>query len=77
MPSTRRNKAKGRRFRDACLMSDYENMDIMLGSPNYYNLDEDGNKDRRPKIMKLGVITSRKDVFSCLLLETLKEGMKR
>ena len=32
MPSTRRQKAKSRRSREAEIMSEYEKMDIMLGS---------------------------------------------
>ena len=39
MPSTRRQKAKSRRSRDADMLSDYENMDIVLGSNNSENQD--------------------------------------
>ena len=41
MPSTRKLKAKERRSRQMDLMSDVENVDIMLGS---YSRDEDGNE---------------------------------
>ena len=34
MPSTRRQKAKARRSREADILSDMENMDILLGNPN-------------------------------------------
>ena len=40
MPSTRKQKAKGRRSRQMDLMSDVEKVDIMLGS---YSRDENGN----------------------------------
>ena len=40
MPSTRKQKAKERRSRQMDLMSDVENVDIMLGS---YSRDENGN----------------------------------
>ena len=41
MPSTRRQKAKNRRSREADIMSDYENMDVMLGSGRLDDLNED------------------------------------
>ena len=41
MPSTRRQKTKARRSREAGLMWDIENMDVMLVSPHYSNLDEE------------------------------------
>ena len=41
MPSTRRQKAKSRRSREADIMSDYENMDVMLGSGRLDDLNED------------------------------------
>ena len=31
MPSTRKQKAKGKRFRQSDVMSDIENLDVMLG----------------------------------------------
>ena len=34
MPSTRRQKAKARKFREMDMMSDFENLDIMLGNSN-------------------------------------------
>ena len=34
MPSTRRQKAKARRSREADIVSDMENMDILLGTPD-------------------------------------------
>ena len=34
MPSTRRQKAKARRSREMDMMSDYDNLDVMLGSEN-------------------------------------------
>ena len=34
MPSTRRQKAKARRSREADIMSDIENMDVLIGNPN-------------------------------------------
>ena len=40
MPSTRKQKAKEHRSRQMDLMSDVENVDIMLGS---YSRDENGN----------------------------------
>ena len=41
MPSTRRQKAKSRRSREADIMSHYENMDIMLDSSRLGELKED------------------------------------
>ena len=35
MPSARCNKAKARRSREADMMSDIENMDVILGSGEY------------------------------------------
>ena len=40
MPSTRKQKAKERRSRQLEMLSDVENVDIMLGS---YSRDEDNN----------------------------------
>ena len=34
MPSTRRQKAKARRFREMDMLSDYDNLDVMLGNEN-------------------------------------------
>ena len=34
MPSTRRQKAKARKSRGTDMMSDFENMDVVLGSDN-------------------------------------------
>ena len=41
MPSTRRQKAKARRSREADIMSDNENMDVMLGSSRLGELNKD------------------------------------
>ena len=41
MPSTRRQKTKERKSRDADLFSDIEYMDVMLGSPHFGDLDDD------------------------------------
>ena len=34
MPSTRKQKAKARKFREMDMMSDFENLDVMLGNSN-------------------------------------------
>ena len=34
MPSTRRQKAKARRSREMDMLSDYDNLDVMLGNEN-------------------------------------------
>ena len=34
MPSTRRQKAKARRSREMDILSDYDNLDVMLGNEN-------------------------------------------
>ena len=34
MPSTRRQKAKARRSREMDMMSDFDNLDVMVGSDN-------------------------------------------
>ena len=34
MPSTRREKAKARKYRETDLMSDFDNMDVMIGNEN-------------------------------------------
>ena len=34
MPSTRRQKAKARKFREMDMMSDFDNLDVMLGNDN-------------------------------------------
>ena len=39
MPSTRRQKTKARKSREADLLSDIENMDVMLGSPHFGDLE--------------------------------------
>ena len=41
MPSTRSKKAKARRSRDADFMSDIENMEILLGSDQYNQIESD------------------------------------
>ena len=43
MPSTRKQKAKERRSRQVDLMSDVENLDVMLGA---YSRDELGSNSR-------------------------------
>ena len=55
MPSTRKQKAKGRRFRQLDIMSDAENVDVMLGS---YSGNVDGN-DRSENEMHLDSESSR------------------
>ena len=53
MPSTRKQqKAKSRRSREADIMSDLENMDVMLGSPHFDEMDTEnrslnGNSEPR------------------------------
>ena len=47
MPSTRKQKAKERRSRQIDLMSDVENVDIMLGS---YSRDEDRNNESENEV---------------------------
>ena len=52
MPSTRRQKTKARKSRDADLLSDIENMDVMLGSPHFGDLEGDirgGFEDRNER----------------------------
>ena len=34
MPSTRKQKAKARKSREMDMMSDFENMDVMIGNEN-------------------------------------------
>ena len=41
MPSTRSKKAKARRSREADIMSDIENMDVMLGTGEYNQIEKD------------------------------------
>ena len=41
MPSTRRQKAKARKSREMDMMSDFENLDVMLGSENINPLERD------------------------------------
>ena len=41
MPSTRSKKAKARRSREADMLSDMENMDVMLGSGEYNQIERD------------------------------------
>ena len=41
MPSTRSKKAKARRSREADIMSDIENMDVMLASGKYNQIERD------------------------------------
>ena len=41
MPSTRSKKARARRSREADIMSDIENMDILLGSDQYNQIERD------------------------------------
>ena len=47
MPSTRKQKARERRSRQLDLMSDVENVDIMLGS---YSRDENGNDESENEV---------------------------
>ena len=53
MPSTRKQqKAKSRRSRETDIMSDLENMDVMLGSPHFNEIDTEnrslnGNSEPR------------------------------
>ena len=52
MPSTRRQKTKARKSREADLMSDIENMDIMLGSPHFGDIEGEsrgGLEDRNER----------------------------
>ena len=44
IPSTRRQKTKARKSREADLLSDIENMDVMLGSTHFGDLN-DGSRD--------------------------------
>ena len=41
MPSTRRQKAKSRRSREMDIMSDFENLDVMLGNENDYPIERE------------------------------------
>ena len=41
MPSTRSKKAKARRWQEADIMSDIENMDVMLGTGEYNQIERD------------------------------------
>ena len=41
MPSTRKQKAKVRRSREQDMLSDIENVDIMLGGPNLNSLESE------------------------------------
>ena len=41
MPSTRKQKAKERRSRQLDIMSDVENVDVMLGNYSTFNQDDD------------------------------------
>ena len=41
MPSTRRKNVKARKSREADILSDIENMDVMIGSPHFGDLDDD------------------------------------
>ena len=41
MPSTRKQKAKERRSRQLDIMSDVENVDVMLGNYSTINQDDD------------------------------------
>ena len=41
MPSTRSKKAKVRRSSEADMLSDMENMDVMLGSAEYNQIERD------------------------------------
>ena len=41
MPSTRSKKARARRSREADIMSDIENMDILLGNDQYNQIERD------------------------------------
>ena len=41
MPSTRRQKAKPRRSREMDTMSDFENLDVMLGNENNYPIERE------------------------------------
>ena len=52
MPSTRRQKTKTRKSRDADLLSDIENLDVMLGSPHFGDIEgdiRDGFEDRNER----------------------------
>ena len=41
MPSTRSKKARARRSRESDIMSDLENMDILLGSDQFNQMERD------------------------------------
>ena len=60
MPSTRKQRAKERRSRQADIMSDVKNLDVMLGS---YSSNElvSNSEDRNVKV-DLGLDRSRQDV---------------
>ena len=45
MPSTRKQKAKDRSSRETDFVSDIENIDVLLGSPRYGNLDDEEDKE--------------------------------
>ena len=55
MPSTRKQKAKERRSRQLDVMSDVENVDVMLGS---YSRNDEG-KDQRENDLNLDSDSSR------------------
>ena len=58
MPSTRRQKAKERRSRQLDIMSDVENVDIMLGS--YSRCDEENNISENEGIWIQGLVDHNK-----------------
>ena len=41
MPSTRKQKAKARKSREMDMMSEFENLDVMLGSGNSNPIERD------------------------------------
>ena len=68
MPSTRRQKAKERRSRQLDIMSDVENVDIMLGS--YSRDDEENNMSENE--MNLGSGSSRPQQSSNVIGEDFR-----
>ena len=58
MPVTRKEKSKARRSREAEMISDLENMDVMIGSGHSGREDiEFGNSVRRPESHRYDALT--------------------
>ena len=65
MPSTRKQKAKARKWRELDILSDYGNIDVMLGDGNSNSIEKELLSDYYPrKATGLSVFSEQRKFIS-------------